>query len=93
MNDREKLIELLENSPSLDTTYGDYELDADWLIANGVVVREKGEWDTVFYERNGTLSSYSHLCPKCKYFYRDIRFKGHDFCPNCGAYMRKGENV
>ena len=64
----------------------------DFKDRSRYVVREKGEWNTVFYERNGTLSSYSHLCPKCKYFYRDIRFKGHDFCPNCGADMRKGEN-
>lgn len=45
------------------------------------------QWDTVFYERNGTLASYSHLCPECKYFYRDVRFKGHSYCPNCGAKM------
>ena len=56
------------------------------------VVREKGEWDTVFYERNTTISTVTHICPKCKYIYRDIRVKGHDFCPNCGADMRKGEN-
>lgn len=49
----------------------------------------KGRWDTVFYERNGTLASYSHLCPKCKYFYRDVRIKGHNFCPNCGADMKE----
>lgn len=47
------------------------------------------QWDTVFYERNGTLSSYSHLCPECKYFYRDVRFKGHNYCPSCGADMRE----
>ena len=46
------------------------------------------KWDTVFYERNGTLASYSHICPECKYFYRDLRFKGHNYCPNCGADMR-----
>jgi hypothetical protein len=44
-------------------------------------------WDTVFYERNGTLASYSHLCPVCKYFYRNVKFTGHNFCPNCGAKM------
>ena len=46
-----------------------------------------GRWDTVFYEGNGTLASYSHICPKCKYFYRDFHFKGHNYCPNCGAKM------
>ena len=45
------------------------------------------KWDTVFYERNGTLASYSHLCPECKYFYKDVRFKGHNYCANCGAKM------
>ena len=45
------------------------------------------QWDTVFYESHGTLASYSHICPVCKYLYRDIRFKGHKYCPNCGAKM------
>ena len=45
------------------------------------------QWDTVFYERNGTLASYSHICPKCKYFYRDVHFKGYNYCPTCGAKM------
>lgn len=45
------------------------------------------QWDTVFYESHGTLASYSHLCPVCKYFYRDLRFKGHNYCPDCGAKM------
>ena len=53
------------------------------------VVRH-GQWDTVFYEGNGTLSTYSHICPNCKYFYRDLRFKGHNHCPNCGMKMDGG---
>ena len=52
----------------------------------------KGKWDTVFYERNGTLASYSHICPKCKYFYRDLKFKGHNYCPECGCDMRGAED-
>ena len=49
-------------------------------------------WDTVFFERNLTIATYSHLCPKCKYFYRGVRFKGHDFCPGCGADMRGADD-
>lgn len=49
-----------------------------------------GRWDTVFYERHSTIASYSHICPKCKYFYRDTKFKGHDYCPGCGAKMDGG---
>lgn len=50
------------------------------------------QWDTVFYESHGTLATYSHLCPVCKYFYRDTRFKGHNYCPSCGAKM-DGEGI
>ena len=46
MDVREKLIELLRNSPHLDTVKGykgndcTFEQGADWLIANGVTVQE-----------------------------------------------------
>ena len=46
MDVREKLIELLRNSPHLDTIKGykgndcTFEQGADWLIANGVTVQE-----------------------------------------------------
>ena len=39
---REKLIELLVNSPGLDTLYGkeeEFAENADWLIANGVTIQ------------------------------------------------------
>lgn len=57
-------------------------------LANGVVVREKGEW------RNNK-DDYPE-CDKCGYMPQydpmidDIYYS--DFCPNCGADMRKGEN-
>ena len=46
MDVREKLVELLRNSPHLDTIKGykgndcTFEQGADWLIANGVTVQE-----------------------------------------------------
>ena len=46
MDVREKLVELLRNSPHLDTVKGykgndcTFEQGADWLIANGVTVQE-----------------------------------------------------
>ena len=46
MDVREKLVELLRNSPYLDTVKGykgndcTFEQGADWLIARGVTVRE-----------------------------------------------------
>lgn len=47
MDVREKLVELLRNSPHLDTIKGykgndcTFEQGADWLIANGVTVQEQ----------------------------------------------------
>ena len=41
MDVREKLVELLRNSPHLDTISDcTFEQGADWLIANGVTVQE-----------------------------------------------------
>ena len=46
MDVKEKLVELLRNSPYLDTVKGykgndcTFEQGADWLIANGVTVQE-----------------------------------------------------
>ena len=46
MDVREKLVELLRNSPHLDTIKGykgndcTFEQGADWLIAHGVTVQE-----------------------------------------------------
>ena len=46
MNVKEKLVELLRNSPYLDTVKGykgndcTFEQGADWLIAHGVTVQE-----------------------------------------------------
>jgi phosphate transport system substrate-binding protein len=47
------------------------------FIANGVVVREKGEW------RQHTNASVE--CPVCE----GVSAMRSDFCPNCGADMRK----
>ena len=53
---------------------------AEALIANGVTIRERGEWkDNTF-------------CSRCGYFAEDgeghIMMSFDDFCPRCGADMR-----
>ena len=65
----------------------------DHLIANGVVVREKGEWLHVCGK--GRHAEYE--CSECKiHVCFDEKIGGdipaYNFCPNCGADMRKGEN-
>ena len=59
MDVREKLVELLRNSPHLDTVKGykgndcTFEQGADWLIAHGVTVQE---WISV----KDKLPPYNH---------------------------------
>ena len=81
-----------------------WELDENWtpvrvdieatvknLIENGVVVREKGEWE----EHYGIT-----ICPCCNAMFDEpltmiqipSTFEKPNFCPNCGGDMRKGKN-
>ena len=63
-----------------------YQLLADVLLANGVVVREKGEWK--YYRKQGIA-----VCTSCSFERKvDDNFGMAVACPNCGADMRKGEN-
>lgn len=108
MTDREKLIALLVEAESLCAAIDCYdgavceyagEIDgcaafrADHLLANGVVVREKGEWLHVCGK--GRHAEYE--CSECEiHVCFDEKIGGdipaYNFCPNCGADMRKGEN-
>ena len=122
MTDREKLIALIKEGECgalalEDCSYckydGEddcsYQLLADVLLANGVVVREKGEWDIKRRHHGGfrrytgrddfgeehtiTVDERSECdepyCPKCGKWNESV---WRNFCPNCGADMRKGEN-
>ena len=97
MTDRETLVALIKEADCSSLTYGEcsrckygckgdcsYQFLADHLIANGVVAREKGEW------------VYDHWCEfkcsKCGALSKTEPRGEENFCPNCGADMRKGEN-
>lgn len=83
----EKLVELLRNSPHLDTVKGykgndcTFEQGADWLIAHGVTVQERGNWK--YYHKQNKA-----VCTNCS-FERDLdaNFGKAIACPNCGARM------
>lgn len=57
---------------------------ADYLLENGVVVKERGKWANAY-------SSGTHLyrCTECGEYIEAIWTGGYDFkyCPNCGAKM------
>lgn len=94
MPDREKLYELIDGFDALSTpTDGFRHHLADYLLANGVVVREKGEWDDTgrFLFADGSLAIRCNLCGAALHQDEWDKYNWH-FCPNCGADMRKGEN-
>lgn len=103
MTDREKLIEIRKSvSCNKDgcraCAYSKHEhcmeeLLVDHLIANGVVVREKGEWDDTgrYLFRDGSLAIRCNLCGAALHQEEWDKYNWR-FCPNCGADMRKGEN-
>ena len=70
-----------------------YQLLADVLLANGVVVREKGEWDDSgrYKFANGGKAIRCPFCGAC-ISEEEYELYFWNFCPNCGADMRKGEN-
>lgn len=90
MADREKLIELLMDKPFGNSTeereIAHAEDVAEYLISNGVTVRERGRW---------IVKGQDVFCSHCD------KESGHnqwgasafsDYCPNCGADMRGEED-
>ena len=96
MDVREKLVELLRNSPHLDTVKGykgndcTFEQGADWLIAHGVTVQECGHWISLTDCANAGV--YCSICNK-KVYKEDYAWCNRknklrsDYCPHCGAKM------
>lgn len=93
MNDREKLVELLGH---LEYQYCQShsimrENVVDYLISNGVTIREPGKWVV-----NTDDFTPAYRCSVCGYNKPMIAGEGvsqgaMNFCPNCGAPM-KGES-
>ena len=88
MDVREKLVELLKNSPSLDALDDDgYAMGADNLIAHGVTVQECGHWKIIMDDYDCEMM----CCSVCgSEFYdgdNDTVDCLHNYCPHCGAKM------
>lgn len=98
-----KLMGLLQKSPYISCADTDRQYAVNWLMNNGVTVRERGRW----VRAGGDLhySGVLYCCSVCskRHFvngrhalvtlsYHDELFRTPNFCPNCGADMRpKGE--
>lgn len=109
MTDREKLLKLIFGARAkchgkvcdiceYRDAAGCFEnLLVDRLLANGVVIRERGEWVGWHGDRRVSDDEYGMRIYR-HYHYFSCRKCGRrtavreNFCPNCGADMRKGEN-
>lgn len=86
MTDREKLIELLYNCPDCGMlAFSAVKRIANYLVYHGVTVMEKGEWEKV----RGVLGTLQ--CSKCGIHYADAVYTS--FCPNCGADLRRKNDI
>lgn len=92
MDVREKLVELLTNSPQLDVLdwITGWEEAANYLIAHGVTVQECGYWVSVTDCANAGV--YCSVCHKKIYKedYARCNRKNKlrsNYCPHCGSKM------
>ena len=92
---RQALAKLLKESPGLTTledTDSEYEAEADYLLANGVVIEKRGEWLCVWDEQRGETDVTCSACKDTRTIngcYVDSKgnsvYFEDTFCPNCGA--------
>lgn len=94
MDDREKLIELITNSPYGARKFADcffketIEKIADHLIANGVTVQKQGKWFKLVESKHCTHTD--EYCDEIYYNCLECDFASDwasPYCPSCGAKM------
>ena len=89
MQDREKLIELLDGVLTTEDVTASEEV-ADHLIANGVTVRERGRWI-----QHGELDedgNGQYHCSVCSAGEKHNPIVDVPYCWKCGADMRGEED-
>ena len=106
MADREKLdvhgrlMGLLQRTPYISCADTDRQYAVNWLMNNGVTVRERGRWEW-YTDRCEDLflgcdEDYGWRCNRCKTPLEDCDdpevHPTCNFCPNCGADMRGEED-
>ena len=96
--DSDALIDFLDETvPYEEMLVSQY--NADWIysfiecaptIEARPVVR--GEWQTEAVHDYDGFTVFDHIHRECGYYVRNYLENGDNFCPNCGADMRKGED-
>lgn len=94
---KKQLIDVLQEysrkpAAGLDGVYEWADDIADHLIANGVTIRERGEWEVCSDEYKICASEF--VCSSCKESFVSSELSDEEFlqmmkfCPHCGADMR-----
>lgn len=77
---KQQLIELLDIAVGdCNLTESEVKIVANYLIDNGVTIRERGEWKEVYQNKQATV----YECSKCHH----LSLGTSDYCI-CGADMR-----
>lgn len=71
---------------------------SDFADRSKYMMREKGEWEDCDWVKYGGHDECIHYpkaalcCSRCRNAFKKELLWKRDFCPNCGADMRKEEN-
>lgn len=78
---KQRLIELFEECMVMWHDNANIPTIVAHLIANGVTIRDRGEWRLC-------ESGCMYFCSRCGYPVHPREQEEWDFCPHCGADMR-----
>ena len=77
------------NKDSLDLQPTCNQLATDNALPSAPDSRQRGEWTYL----HGSIGSYMTIsCPFCGVTFNDVAEWEYNFCPNCGARMKGGED-
>lgn len=82
-----QMEDLINNEIVVKTVYSDFAEFVNSIPAADVVEVKRGRWETTMVAPAGELVRWTHVHKECGYLYTDLRTKGHNFCPSCGARM------
>lgn len=87
-------LDLIQSASTVDTTCPNCDSGYAQGYSDGYLTgkeeRPKGKWEWVQYDANPNIGNWH--CSECRYIpHGKKEYQKSNFCPNCGADMREGE--